>query len=153
MLFNKKFEDKVYLKIECYQSKSETSKGWKMKYLLPEIIGIFPVNEAVAWRCLRFFCKTNTNGCFWAFLTPQCEWYNVVKIGISLVNPQLPRKKFTEERTGPTSFCLLIETNRNTRKRCDTSLKLTIKTAERRHVSDVVLMSLLLTLNIFNTFS
>ena len=39
---------------------------------------------------------------------------------------------------------------RNTSKRCETCSKLTIKTPERRHVT---LVFLLLTLNIFHTFS
>ena len=43
--------------------------------------------------------------------------------------------------------------NRNTRKRCEICSKLTIKTPERRDVTGVVLVFLLLTLNIFHTFS
>ena len=62
-------------------------------------------------------------------------------------------KKTTGKRTSPAKNCFLIVTNRNTRKRCDICSKLTIKNAERRHVNDVVLMFLLLTLNIFYTFS
>ena len=41
--------------------------------------------------------------------------------------------------------------NRNTGKKCEICLKLTVKTSERRHY--VVLVSLLLTLNIFRTLS
>ena len=44
--------------------------------------------------------------------------------------------------------------NKNTRKRCEISSKLTIKTPEDViNLIEVVLMSLLLTLNIFRTFS
>ena len=62
-------------------------------------------------------------------------------------------KKTTEKRTISENNSLLIETNRNNRKRCDICSKLTIKTTERRHVNEVVLMSLSLTLNIFHPFS
>ena len=62
-------------------------------------------------------------------------------------------KKTTEKTTGPADNCLLIVTNKNTRTRCAICLKLTVKTVERRHVIDFALTSLLLTLNIFHTFS
>ena len=61
-------------------------------------------------------------------------------------------KKTTRKRTSPVINCLLLVTNGNTREWCDICSKLTIKTPERRHVNDVVLMSLLLTLNIFHIF-
>ena len=44
-----------------------------------------------------FFCKTQTHGCFWAFLKPQDKWYNDAKIGISVVNLHLPWKKPLEK--------------------------------------------------------
>ena len=62
-------------------------------------------------------------------------------------------KKTTGKTNNPVSNCLLIVTNRNTRKRCDICSNLAIKTAERRHVNGVILMSLSLTLNLFYTFS
>ena len=52
-----------------------------------------------------------------------------------------PRKQF-----------LAHSNQQKSQKRCDICSKLTIKTAERRHINDVVLMSLLLTVNIFHTF-
>ena len=62
-------------------------------------------------------------------------------------------KKTTGKTNNPVGNCLLIVTNRNTRKRCDICSNLAIKTAERRHVNGVILMSLSLTLNLFYTFS
>ena len=62
-------------------------------------------------------------------------------------------KKTTGKTNNPVSNCLLIVTNRNTRKWCDICSNLAIKTAERRHVNGVILMSLSLTLNLFYTFS
>ena len=62
-------------------------------------------------------------------------------------------KKTTGKTNNPVSNCLLIVANRNTRKRCDICSNLAIKTAERRHVNGVILMSLSLTLNLFYTFS
>ena len=60
----------------------------------------------------------------------------------------------------PAGICLLKVNNRNTRTRCEICPKLTIKTPERRewrrsgvfiiifgHISDLVLVFLLLTLN------
>ena len=49
----------------------------------------------------------------------------------------------------PVGIYLFKAKNRNTRTRCEICSKLTIKTLERRH--GVVLVSLLLTLNIFHT--
>ena len=60
-------------------------------------------------------------------------------------------------------FCMQLEyqvgiymfkvNNRNTRARCAICSELTIKTPERRHLAwdQVVMVSLLLTLNVFNT--
>ena len=48
------------------------------------------------------------------------------------------------------TFALFKVNSRNTRKRCKICSKLTIKTQEQR--SNVVLVSLLLTLNIFHLF-
>ena len=55
----------------------------------------------------------------------------------------------------PAGICLLKLNNRNTRKSCEICSKLTIKTPERRqfivnfeHISHLVLVFLLLTLNI-----
>ena len=62
-------------------------------------------------------------------------------------------KKTTGKTNNPVGNCLLIVTNRNTRKGCDICSNLAIKTAERRHVNGVILMSLSLTLNLFYTFS
>ena len=53
-----------------------------------------------------------------------------------------------QKRVDPVGIYLLKVYNRNTRTRCQICLKLTMKTPER----GVVLMSLLLTLNIFYVF-
>ena len=56
--------------------------------------------------------------------------------------------------TKATGIYLLKNNSRNTRTRCKICSKLTIKTPERRHQNGaigVVLVSLLLTLNIFHT--
>ena len=70
--------------------------------------------------------------------------------------------KITKERQICDCFCdtkalgcpaiiYLFQANiRNTRKRCEICLKLTIKTPERRH--KVVLVFLLLTIDVFQTF-
>ena len=59
-------------------------------------------------------------------------------------------KKTTKKRISPANNCLHIVTNR---KRCDICSKLTIKTAERRNVDDIALMSLLLTFTPFPSIS
>ena len=41
----------------------------------------------------HLLCKTHTCGGFWAFLKPQNKWYNIVKIGIYMVNLHLPWRK------------------------------------------------------------
>ena len=52
----------------------------------------------------------------------------------------------------PANIYLFKDNNRNTRKRYEICSKLTIKTYERRHWHDLVLLSLLLTSNIYYTF-
>ena len=54
--------------------------------------------------------------------------------------------------TIPANKNMLKANNRNTRERCYICSKLTMKTPERSQTSDVVLVILLLTLNIFNIF-
>ena len=51
----------------------------------------------------------------------------------------------------PVNIYLFKDNNGNTRKRCEICSKLIIKTYEQRHWRDVVLLSLLLTLNIYHT--
>ena len=52
--------------------------------------------------------------------------------------------------TNPANINLFKVSNRNTRKRCETWSKLTIK--HQNEIIDIILMFLLLTLNIFYTF-
>ena len=52
----------------------------------------------------------------------------------------------------PVNIYLFKDNNGNTRKRCEICSKLIIKAYEQRHWRDVVLLSLLLTLNIYHTF-
>ena len=51
----------------------------------------------------------------------------------------------------PASIYLFRVNNRNNRRRCKICSKLTIKTLERRQFSDIIVVFLLLTLNIFLT--
>ena len=53
----------------------------------------------------------------------------------------------------PADYYLFKVNNRNTTTRCEICSKLTIKKPERRHSVNVILVSLLLTLNIFNTLT
>ena len=55
-----------------------------------------------------------------------------------------------EKQLYPVSIYLLKVNNRNTTKRCETCSKLTQK--RQNDVNDIVLVFLLLTLNIFDTF-
>ena len=57
------------------------------------------------------------------------------------------------KRDYPANIYLIKFNNRNTRKKCEICPKLAMKTSEQSHVNDVDLVLLLLTLNIFHTFS
>ena len=70
----------------------------------------------------------------------------------------IPHPYFTWSSWVPIRWSLLAniylfkDNNRNNGKRCEICSKLTIKTYERRQWHDIFLLSLLLTLNIYNTF-